>query len=248
MRISRLLTDDVLTDASSRTLHAQVVACCNPTPPLVRMHAHAIVEIITNACAEARERAHYDGASSAATFHPSAVEDETPTDGERVSHTRAQPDEEMAVEVDRGVLTELPRRLNVAAWACDERGASALARALVGGGDAKELEHESLAKALDVRDSFASLSLFGEFELGTRDLGEHPDSRRANDDEDEVDTNKHGMGPVAGTSGTQRASDAEKAASRKRHAKDDILRLSEMTRTGGSAKKNKKARLSGEHR
>lgn len=237
-------------DTSSRILHPQVVACCNPTPPLVRMHAHAIVEIITNACAEARERAHYDGASSAATFHPSAVGDETPADGDRASlPTRTQPDdEEMAIVVDRGVLTELPRRPNVAPWACDERGASALARALVGGGDAKELEHESLAKALDVRDSFASLSLFGEFERGTRDLGEHPDSRRANDDGDEADTSKPITEPAAATNGTQRASDAEKAASRKRHAKDDILRLSEMTRTGGSAKKNKKARLSGEHR
>eukprot|EP00041_Stephanoeca_diplocostata_P042704 m.11373 g.11373 ORF g.11373 m.11373 type:complete len:773 (+) comp8531_c0_seq2:158-2476(+) len=134
----------------------QVVACCTPTPPLVRMNAHVILEVITTAV-DAYKAVRKKQAASSNVIHASRV----PPRGGTVDHGAT------TVPATSGpALAPLRKLRSSKQLVCDVDAVSAMARLLVTSaanenGAMEVDDHEAFAKASDVRKAFCSERLFG---------------------------------------------------------------------------------------
>lgn len=190
---------------------SQVVACCTPTPPLVRMNAHVIVDVVSEAV-EASSAGERSNGSSYLKAQPSSAQSSAPMSVDEPTGS-GKPS-------SYGVLEDLPKPYDVTPWLCSEETASALARTLASQ-SSSNIDHESFAKAVDVRRAFGSLSLFGDFGRPLRDLPRQNTSNTASSTTLVPET------PDATQSVTPRED-------------QEIVHLSKMRRTGGPAKRTPK--------
>jgi hypothetical protein len=199
---------------------SQVVACCEPTPPLVRMNAHVIVDVVSEAIE----------ASSTSSGAADTVRSNTGAGGWGQSGGQTVASAPMSLDapgtgVDYGTLEDLPQPFDASNWMCSEEGASALAQALAEE-STRGLEHESLAKATDVYKSFAALSLFREFRSNLSSLAENESAPPAPPTPEEAQPNP------------DEPKSAVTSAKPRKRVDDDIVHLSKLPRTGPARSKS----------
>eukprot|EP00038_Savillea_parva_P019963 m.29934 g.29934 ORF g.29934 m.29934 type:complete len:759 (+) comp4644_c0_seq2:65-2341(+) len=229
-----------LANASPREA-SQVIACCNPTPPLVRMNAHVIVEMI----AEAIEATQSTGEPSARSGGNKRLPGTDTTHSAAATEAASAAPVAMTTDGDGqpgkavwGQLEAIPIPFDASAWVRPASSASALARSLEEkqtSGHGHGAGHESLAKAADVYKSFATLQLYGDFVQGLEHLTQAP---HVDDDAAMGGAETTGAG---GSGAAAVSSETSADAGRQRHDPlgdgNGIIQLSAMPRTGGAAKR-----------